>query len=71
MSNEIHRSKTTIVANTRIDSGLIIDALTKKGMILGSGYGSMKKSQIRLANFPTHSKEQIEMLSDELLSINI
>lgn len=71
VQKEINRSKTTVVANTLVDSFEILSEMEKKGLVLGSGYGSMKNSQIRIANFPTHSKEQIEMLSDQLLGINI
>jgi len=61
------RSKTVIVAKTDIESSRIINYLEGKGMIIGAGYGSHKSSHIRIANFPTHSKEQMERLSDLLL----
>ena len=32
----------------------------------GDGYGASKKSQLRFANFPTHSKEHFELLVDTL-----
>jgi phosphoserine aminotransferase len=32
----------------------------------GDGYGVNKKTQLRFANFPTHSKEQFELLVDTL-----
>ncbi|MCR9249900.1 MAG: aminotransferase class V-fold PLP-dependent enzyme [bacterium] len=38
----------------------------EKSMVIGSGYGPFKESHVRIANFPTHSKEQIEMLVDYL-----
>ncbi len=61
-----YRSKTTIVG--QIDKGNqdFVDALARKGMVLGRGYGSFKSEHIRIANFPTHSKEQIESLADQL-----
>jgi phosphoserine aminotransferase len=62
-----HRSKTVIVAETKSSSKEIISRLSQKGLIVGSGYGGFKEKQIRIANFPTHSKEHIEMLSDLLL----
>jgi phosphoserine aminotransferase len=71
VQNTVNRSKTTAVANCNIESNLLIKALSEKGLIIGSGYGNYKNSQIRIANFPTHSKEQIEMLSDQILSLNI
>lgn len=60
------RSKTVAVANTEVDSKQIIDFLGEKGMVIGNGYGSFKGKQIRIASFPTHSKEQIEYLVDQL-----
>ena len=64
------QSKTTIVAS--IEKGVASDflmPLEKKGFVLGSGYGAFKEQHIRIANFPTHSKEQIEMLADMIMEI--
>lgn len=58
------RSKTVVVANTNSDSSAIIETLSKKGFVLGNGYGAYKGKQIRIASFPTHSKEQMELLVD-------
>lgn len=58
-----NRSKTTIVAECSKPKEFI-DFFAKKGLILGSGYGSHKENHVRIANFPTHSKESIEMLCD-------
>lgn len=66
VKNKAHRSKTVVVANTDIDSGKILAELNKKGFVLGNGYGSYKGKQIRIASFPTHSKEQIELLVDTI-----
>lgn len=62
-------SKTVIVAETLPLASDIISALKKDHLIIGSGYGSFKQKHIRIANFPTHSKEQIEALSDKLNAI--
>lgn len=67
VDQEKYRSKTTIVA--RVDYGEardFIDPLEQKGLVVGTGYGSFKREHIRIANFPTHSKEQTEMLVDLL-----
>lgn len=64
-----HRSKTTLIANTLTDSSVLISRLEEKGMILGSGYGARKTDQVRIANFPAHSKEQVEMLCDTLQNL--
>ncbi|HET8858728.1 aminotransferase class V-fold PLP-dependent enzyme [Marivirga sp.] len=64
VKNENHRSKTVKVIKTDFDSSLIIDFLKQKKIHIGTGYGAYKKEQVRIANFPTHSKEQTEMLVD-------
>jgi phosphoserine aminotransferase len=60
------RSKTVIVANTGAQTESITKALSAKGFFPGDGYGELKKSQLRFANFPAHSKEQFECLVDLL-----
>lgn len=60
------RSDTIIVLNTNDHTSEIIDFLEHKKLIIGTGYGKMKNTQARIANFPTHSKEQFEMLTDLL-----
>lgn len=60
------QSKTVIVANTGEHTERITKLLIEKGMQPGDGYGPAKKSQLRFANFPTHSKEQYELLVDSL-----
>jgi phosphoserine aminotransferase len=66
VGSESHRSKTTIVAKAENATGLIKE-MEKKGLVLGAGYGKHKEDHIRIANFPTHSKESIEMLCDLLM----
>lgn len=60
------RSPTVSVANVKGGSETLIRLLAAKGLQIGNGYGSFKNKHIRIANFPTHSKEQIEMLVDEI-----
>lgn len=60
------RSRTVIVANTGDKTADLTRKLIEKGMQPGDGYGSAKKSQLRFANFPAHSKEQFELLVDTL-----
>ncbi len=69
VSDSAYQSKTVIVANTQTDSLEFIQKLKEKNMHIGSGYGSYKNSQIRIANFPAHSKEQVEMLADEIAGL--
>lgn len=61
-----HRSQTVVVANTIQPSSEVITALKAKGLVVGSGYGEYKNSQLRIANFPATSTEQIELLISEL-----
>jgi phosphoserine aminotransferase len=60
------RSKTVIVAECGTQIETITQRLKEKGMQPGDGYGAHKKTQLRFANFPTHSKEQFELLVDTL-----
>ncbi|MEO5976574.1 MAG: phosphoserine aminotransferase, partial [Chryseolinea sp.] len=60
------QSKTVIVANTGNATEEITSLLMANGMHPGDGYGSNKKTQLRFANFPTHGKEQFELLCDTL-----
>ena len=66
VKNERFRSKTVVVADSKRPSGEIIEEIGHSGIILGKGYGANKENQIRIANFPTHSKEQVEKLADLL-----
>ena len=56
------RSMTTIVANTTMLPGDINKILEPFDMSVGAGYGSKKETQIRIANFPAHSLEQVQKL---------
>jgi len=58
------RSKTVIVATTNEHTNDLVTYLSDKNMIVGTGYGKKKDCQVRIANFPTHSKEQFEQLAD-------
>jgi phosphoserine aminotransferase len=57
-----HQSQTVVVANTTRDSAEVINQLKAQGMVIGSGYGEFKKTQVRIANFPATSVEQTEKL---------
>ncbi|MEP0367605.1 MAG: aminotransferase class V-fold PLP-dependent enzyme [Cyclobacteriaceae bacterium] len=58
------RSKTVVVAHCAKGSADTIEKFKSKGWVLGGGYGPFKSDHIRIANFPMHSKEQIEQLCD-------
>lgn len=57
-----HRSKTTIVANTKVTASEVNKHLSQYNLQVGSGYGKHKESQVRIANFPAHSSEQVQEL---------
>ncbi|MCF6352368.1 MAG: aminotransferase class V-fold PLP-dependent enzyme [Cyclobacteriaceae bacterium] len=66
VKDKLLRSDTIIVLNTQEYTQELIQFLANKKLIVGTGYGKMKDTQVRVANFPTHSKEQFEMLTDLL-----
>lgn len=57
-----YQSQTTIVANTQVSAAEVIKKLAPFDMVVGSGYGNNKDSQIRIANFPAHSLTQVQAL---------
>ncbi len=66
VQNKEHRSETVVVVNTVRPSAEIIEEVKKDNMVLGAGYGSLKESQLRIANFPAISVEDVEKLIDKL-----
>ncbi|UXP31710.1 aminotransferase class V-fold PLP-dependent enzyme [Reichenbachiella agarivorans] len=60
------RSLTIGVAEVAGGTDKLMEALGAKGLQVGSGYSQFKGKQIRIANFPTHSKEQMELLVDTI-----
>uniref|UniRef100_UPI004047753B aminotransferase class V-fold PLP-dependent enzyme n=2 Tax=Roseivirga sp. TaxID=1964215 RepID=UPI004047753B len=71
VQDEKLRSKTIIVANTQVSSKQWIDELSNKGFVVGDGYGDYKGKQLRIASFPTHSKELIELLYDTIMAMAV
>lgn len=62
-----HQSQTAIVANTLASEAKeVINILKAKGMVVGSGYGAHKNTQIRIANFPANSVERTVKLIEAL-----
>jgi phosphoserine aminotransferase len=57
-----HRSATTIIANTKMSASEVIKKIAPFDMVIGSGYGTYKESQIRIANFPAHSISHVQAL---------
>jgi phosphoserine aminotransferase len=62
VKEKANRSQTVVVANTELVSTDIIKAVKSQGMVIGSGYGKYKLNQLRIANFPATSLEDVEKL---------
>lgn len=64
------RSKTTIVAQLQddVNQKQLMAYLSDQQLKVSSGYGKYKDKHIRIANFPAHSKEQMERLADALVA---
>jgi phosphoserine aminotransferase len=60
------QSRTVIVAECQAHTERLTRFLQERGLSPGDGYGPFKKTQLRFANFPAHSKEQYELLVDSL-----
>ncbi len=69
VTDQVFRSQTTIVANTKIPASEINKRLEQYYMQVGTGYGDAKDSQIRIANFPAHSPEQMAELLTALRKV--
>lgn len=65
------RSKTVVLADCGQHTEALTNHLMKKGMLPGDGYGTHKKTQLRFANFPAHSREQYELLVDSITEFKI
>jgi len=61
VKNKSFQSPTVIVADIN-DATNLLKNLEKQNIIVGSGYGKFKETQIRIANFPAVNMSEIEML---------
>ncbi|MFB9863257.1 aminotransferase class V-fold PLP-dependent enzyme [Rufibacter immobilis] len=67
VQEKAHRSPTVIVADVlEKPAAEVISMLKAKGLVVGSGYGTFKEKQIRIANFPAVSERQIDDLVEAL-----
>lgn len=62
------RSKTVIVVQAGERQAELRKLAYDAGYIVGSGYGKYKSSEIRIANFPMHLKEDVAALSEILVN---
>ncbi len=60
------RSETVITVDSGEATSRIISELAKSGLIVGEGYGKLKQSQFRIANFSAHTEENVEFLLSKL-----
>ncbi len=63
------QSKTMIVSKTN-DSTPIIENAARHGFFIGSGFGPYAKQQIRIANFPAHTINDVKALIEVLRDVN-
>jgi phosphoserine aminotransferase len=71
VSDRAIQSQSVIVTDCKQHVEAIMKALDKNGLVPGDGYGEFKKTHLRFANFPTHSKEHFELLADTLMGLKI
>lgn len=62
VKNHDDRSKTIINIVTGKAQAHVKKILADHGLIVGSGYGNLKESQIRIANFPMHKIEDVKKI---------
>ncbi len=66
INEEAFRSRTAYGLEYAGDAFALRSALAATGIEIGSGYGDLKKTQSRIANFPVHSKSDFECLISAL-----
>jgi phosphoserine aminotransferase len=69
IANKKNQSQTVVVFNTKIAAQEIIKKLALKNIIIGSGYGAFKTTQIRIGNFPAVSEKAFKSLVKELWNV--
>lgn len=63
VTNKEYQSPTTAVFDVKGESEKLRKKLSKKGFIIGAGYGDNKLNHIRIANFPAHTyKDTLQLL---------
>jgi phosphoserine aminotransferase len=68
VKNPEHRSQTVVVVNVKEKSAaeIIKKVQADVNMVIGSGYGDFKDTQLRIANFAAVNMEQVETLIEAL-----
>lgn len=71
VKNKADRSKTIINIKTGDKQNEVKKMLAEKGIVVGSGYGKFKDTQIRIANFPMHRIDDVRKIIETLGTLNI
>jgi phosphoserine aminotransferase len=66
VKEEKYQSESIVVLKCKSDNAAMISSLKAKGLHVSTGYGLFKDSEIRIANFPTTSIQEVQQLIDEL-----
>ena len=66
VKEENHQSESVIVLKCKDENDSIISSLKANGMHISTGYGPYKKSEIRIANFPSTTIHEMNNLIEEL-----
>jgi phosphoserine aminotransferase len=66
VEKEKFRSNTVIAASCPGKLKELVTHLESRGLSPGDGYGAGKSTQLRFANFPAHSRETYDLLTDSL-----
>lgn len=70
VKDEKDRSMTTIVIEVpEGEAAIVRNRLAEEGIIVSTGYKEYKDKQIRVGNFPMHTREDIERIADLLRSL--
>ncbi|KKW46368.1 hypothetical protein A3C21_02420 [Candidatus Kaiserbacteria bacterium RIFCSPHIGHO2_02_FULL_59_21] len=62
VKNPLWRSPTTLAIETPAGSSEVRKRLARAGCVVGAGYGEFKERQIRIANFPSHTIDDVKRL---------
>lgn len=66
VSEKRFRSHTVLTIVTPDGSDGIVERLKEKGFVVDRGYGNLKETQIRIANFPAHNASDVQSLLSHL-----
>jgi phosphoserine aminotransferase len=65
-----YRSETVLTIETKSDPQKVLERLKQQDIIISAGYKRFQHSQIRIANYPSHSEKMIHTLIKNLRDIS-